>query len=432
MRPAVTTLERPATATLPAGRLDGLSAVVGLGVATLPLLRPAGPGNTALPDLFLLGSIGLMLLWAAHGQVRLFSPYAGGVLVLMLGGALAATLADAPLSSGLVLVQDLLLLLWATAIGCGAQDLAVLRAAVTAWTRIAPVYALVGVLAYVGGISALSGVTAADGARAGYTFGDPNYAGNYLVLSLVVVAAARRPRRRALRAASMLVIVVAIAFTGSNGAALTLVAAGLAVLVVHSYRRHGAAVAVLTIAASVGAAVLLAVVVLPRIDIQTLRDDAAGSVPLLRDSVGRSGSTSQRATIDSEGYRLFLNSDATGFGPAQTKTSLAASQASYVKEAHNDYLATLLERGFVGCLGLLLLGVAMFRRCSVLVTSPVSSAVREILPRPWVLVAGLPVMACAAGFYEVLHFRHLWAWLGIVAAVSLRMQREARRDGGPR
>lgn len=412
-----------------AHRVDGLSATVGLGVATLPLLRPAGPANTALPDVFLAGSIGLMLLWAAHGKVRLLSPYAGGVVVLMLGGALAATLADAPVASGLVLGQDLLLLLWATAIGCGVDDLAVLRAAVTAWSRVAPAYALVGVLAYVGGISALSGVTSADGARASYTFGDPNYAGNYLVLSLLVIIAARRPRRRALRAGSILVILVAIAFTGSNGAAVTLLAAVLTLVVVYSYRRHGPALAVLTVAASAGVAVLVVTVALPRIDIQSIRDQAAGSVPLLRDSVGRSGSTSQRATINSEGYRLFLNSDATGFGPAQTKASLAASQAPYVKEAHNDYLATLLERGVIGCVGLLLLGAAMCRRCGVLVTAAVPPAVREILPRPWALVAGLPVMACAAGFYEVLHFRHLWTWLGIVAAVSTMMQREARHRG---
>jgi len=31
-------------------------------------------------------------------------------------------------------------------------------------------------------------------------------------------------------------------------------------------------------------------------------------------------------------------------------------------------------------------------------------------------------MVTAAGFYEVLHFRHLWTWLGLVAALVLAMQ----------
>jgi len=35
-------------------------------------------------------------------------------------------------------------------------------------------------------------------------------------------------------------------------------------------------------------------------------------------------------------------------------------------------------------------------------------------------------MATAAGFYEVLHFRHLWTWLGIVAALVLAMQDHAK------
>jgi hypothetical protein len=43
------------------------------------------------------------------------------------------------------------------------------------------------------------------------------------------------------------------------------------------------------------------------------------------------------------------------------------------------------------------------------------------------LVVIAPVMATAGGFYEVLHFRHLWAWLGIVAALSLVAERPAGR-----
>ena len=93
----------------------------------------------------------------------------------------------------------------------------------------------------------------------------------------------------------------------------------------------------------------------------------AGSIPLLRDSVGRSGSsTAERGSIVAEGFALFLDGDTTGYGPARTKATLQNDQAPYVKEAHNDYLATLLERGVIGCVGLVLLIVAIALRCMAL------------------------------------------------------------------
>ena len=84
----------------------------------------------------------------------------------------------------------------------------------------------------------------------------------------------------------------------------------------------------------------------PRVDLTSVRVAAAESVPLLRDSVGRSdGSASERQALLSEGTRLWFSGQGTGYGPARTKATLLAFQAPYVKEAHNDYLATLLERG---------------------------------------------------------------------------------------
>ncbi|HEY4569262.1 MAG TPA: hypothetical protein VIH10_07345, partial [Kribbella sp.] len=168
---------------------------------------------------------------------------------------------------------------------------------------------------------------------------------------------------------------------------------------------------------------LIAAFVMPRVDLGEIRERAAGSVPLLRDSFGRSSnSAGERATIVREGASLFLEGDAVGFGPARTKSTLAATQAPYVKEAHNDYLATLLERGLIGAIGLLLLGIAVLVRCVRLVVGDLPQRYAELVPRPWLLAVIGPVMATAAGFYEVLHFRHLWTWLGLVAALVMAMQ----------
>ena len=55
-------------------------------------------------------------------------------------------------------------------------------------------YSAVVLVAYVIGFGPLSGVTVKDGVRASYTFGDPNLAGNYLVMSLFMMVACQRPR----------------------------------------------------------------------------------------------------------------------------------------------------------------------------------------------------------------------------------------------
>jgi O-antigen ligase len=283
-------------------------------------------------------------------------------------------------------------------------------------------------VAYLLGVNALTGVSAKDGVRASYTFGDPNLAGNYLVVSLFVMAACECPRSPGVRRIAYILVLLAIGFTGSNGAMLTLLVGLVLSVAVSRFRRVGALAGLTTLAISVLLAGLLAVFVMPRVDLGQIREQAAGSVPLLRDSFGRSGSsTSERATIVHEGTDLFLQGDAAGYGPARTKAALAAHQAPYVKEAHNDYLATLLERGLIGALGLLLLGIAVFVRCVRLVVGTLPKAYAEYVPKAWLLVVIGPVMATAAGFYEILHFRHLWTWLGLVAALVLAMQDQQRR-----
>ncbi len=412
-----------------ARRGDALPAMVGMTVALLPFLVPAGPGNTALADVGIVGCILVAALWVSRERLPVALPYLPGVAVMMIGGALAAVIAQAPLGVALVLAQDALLLLWAATLALGRYDPAIVRAAVVTWCRFCVAYSGVVVVAYLIGFSPLSGVSAKDGVRAAYTFGDPNLAGNYLVMSLFLMVACRRPRAASTRRVGFAVVLVAIAFTGSNGAMLTLlIGAGLCFTIAR-FRSGGALSGLLTLTVSAILSAVLLVLVVPRIDFDAVRQQAAGSIPLLRDSFGRSGSsTSERATILDEGARLFFQGNATGVGPARTKATLEATQAPYVKEAHNDYLATLLERGLVGALGLLLLGAAVAGRCWRLAVGDLPERFREVVPRAWLLVVVAPVMAVAAGFYEVLHFRHLWAWLGILAALTLAQQDAERAE----
>jgi hypothetical protein len=54
-----------------------------------------------------------------------------------------------------------------------------------------------------------------------------------------------------------------------------------------------------------------------------------------------------------------------------------------------------------------------------LLVRPLPATFASLVPRPWLLVVIAPVMATAAAFYETLHFRHLWTWLGLLAALAL-------------
>jgi O-Antigen ligase len=411
-------------------RIDVMPLFVGAAVALLPVLRPAGPGNTAVADVFLVAVVAFGLLRISRNNLEIRLPYGTGAALMMFGGIIAAMLADAPWTSVLVLAQDLLLLLWACALALGARDVTLVAALVRTWCFVAPAYAAVMVVAYLGGVSGLAGVTADNGARAAYTFPDPNLAANWLVVSILVMVACQRPRDAALRAAAIAVMLLAIVFTGSNGGMVTLVVGAISAVALHSLRLQGLLAGIRVLALACLFAFGTWVYVVPHVDMTALREHASASVPLLRDSIGRSDeSSSTRQELVSEGIGLWFSSDGTGFGPARTKATLTRIQSPYSKEAHDDYLATLLERGPLGVVGLILFVGAVWTRCARLARSSLPPAYAAVVPRPWILAAAAPAFAVSATFYEVLHFRHLWTWLGLVAAlelVAVRSRQKAR------
>jgi O-antigen ligase len=388
-------------------------------VCLLPFLTPAGPGNTALADVTMAAALLLVGGWVVRSRHHVHFPYILGVGVLMLGGALAAVVSASPIGTVLVLAQDLLLVAWAIALAQGRHDITLVAAAVKAWCYTAVTVAAVFVASYLVGFTAVSGVNERDGARASYTFGDPNLAGNYLTLSFFLVVGCGLPRSLAARTAGALAILVAIAFTGSNGAVVTLIVGTAGAVALTGHHIRGALVGILLALGLVWGGLAAAAFVERYVDVAQVRERAAGSIPLLRDSLGRSDdSQNERERILQEGFDLYLHSDATGVGPAMTKSALTASQAPYVKEAHNDYLAALVERGALGAIGLLLLAFAIVRNCWVVVNGSPGSDRTGALLHPAVFVAIAPVVFVAANFYEVLHFRHLWTWLGLLAAFA--------------
>ena len=97
-------------------------------------------------------------------------------------------------------------------------------------------------------------------------------------------------------------------------------------------------------------------VLVTSVDWTALQEQAAASGPVLHDSFGRGDSSSQdRQVLFAEGERLFWNGTLVGVGPGRTEPTLASIPAPYVKEAHNDYMATLVELGVIGGVGLVVL-----------------------------------------------------------------------------
>ncbi len=396
-------------------RRTAAQVAVVLAVTALPLLTPAGPGNTGLADVGVLVVLAVAALWLSGGTHVVRLPYVVPVAVSVVGGALAGLVAGGGV---LALVQDLFLLGWAVAIANLGRSPELVRTLVRTWAVSVTAWAAlldVGVLAH---ISLLSGQTARDGARASLTFGDPNLAANYFLCGLLVLRACRVPRSSGGRFLCCLLIVTAIVFTGSNGGMIALLLASAAGGLVRLARRGRPAVAVALacVLATTGG------VAAASLDLGSVAAKARQSAPLLRDSIGREAeSGGSRSTLVREGLVLWRHEDSLlGLGPGGTKTALLAEQAPYVKEAHDDYLAAVVERGALGGIALVILIVLVVVRARRISRQhALSRHFAEIVPRPELLGVAVGAMLLSGFFYEVLHFRHVWALFGLIAAIEL-------------
>jgi O-antigen ligase len=403
---------------------------IGLAVCALPLLRPSGPGNTGAVDVALLGGMFAAAIWASTRSLRVRLPYALPVAVTVLGGALAVAIAPAGTGAGgrggLALVQDIFVFGWAAAVATIGRDRKLLDTFCRVWAYSATGWAAILIFGELAGITWLTGINSADGLRASLTFGDPNLAADYFLCGLLVIRAIRRPRRSRWRWLCCGLVVTAIVLTLSNGGLLAMLIATILGALFTVARRRG-----MITALTVG--VLLSfggLVLVETVDVHNWIVDAEQSSPLVRDSLGREAeSGGSRTVIAAESIKLLVRDDTVfGVGPANTETTLRKDQAPYVKEAHDDYLAILLERGVLGGVALILLIVAAAVRCRrIAKVGGVAPDYLEIVPRPELLVAAVVAVAVSALFYEVLHFRHVWALLGLVAALE-QSRRVGRRS----
>jgi len=382
-----------------------------------PILHPSGPGNTSPVDLLVVASILTGAIWARSGHHKLRAPYFIPFALMVAAGAASGLVSVLPGLALTTLATELLLFAWCTVIVNVLSSPRAMRIALAAWSWSGILWAAVVVAGWLGHISSLEGLQAADGNRVLFTFGDPNYAGTYWVVAIFVVYAAGVPSVRWMRFTGYVILAWALALSESNGAILALAIGIIFLLLVRAHRKRGmvGTLAVLLVV------VLTVTVFLTAVPISGIRQQALNSgQPLLVNSVGRSGqSTSERGKLEVEAFQLYRQSDGIlGLGPGSTKALLTSENAPYPNQAHNDLLASLAERGVVGVLGLLLLVATAAFWAAPLVRRRLSPAFAAAVPRSAGLVAALLAFACISYYEEVLHFRFLWALLGIVAILG--------------
>jgi O-antigen ligase len=405
----------PGSAGRRTGDGDALAkAGVVLGIASLPVLQPAFVNNLAPADVGLVLGIAAVLVWAGMTRQRLRLPYVAGVGLMVVAGTIAAAFGELPWMGAITVLQDLYLLAWAAALVNFGRTAAGAKFILDTWCLSAAAWSIVLVVRY--GPGTISGGD--DAVRAGFTFGEENAAGLWFALSLLVMLAARRPRRWRWRAPALGAVSLGLLLTGSLGAISGLFA-GLAVALVLQVRaRRGPdtavafSLALLLVMASVG---LLA-------QRGALVSTASTSPnPLIRNSIGRgSDSEGERKMVNQQTWALFQTSGFLGRGPVTTEYTMRQQEAAYPKEAHNDWVAALVERGVLGFAGILLLALeVVLLALTIWNPSRLKPEFAEILPAPAYLVAGFVAVAVYSLTHEVLHERPLWTLFGVAAVFGL-------------
>jgi hypothetical protein len=393
-------------------------------IALLPLLRPAGPANTAPLDLFIGFAVCCCLFWAASSGIRIRFVYAIPIALFVVGGLLGALVGPVPTRGLVAVLQDLWLFAWCLCVVNVCRTPSALRLILRTWFWASMVWAVLLLTGELVGITYLSGLQSNEGGRTSLTFGDANYSAHYFFLSMMIIAATRYPRRRSGRFLAYALLLPPWALSGSNSGIVELSLAIVVIALLAVYRRSGPvpAVALACLLLIVGAALV------PRVPLARIQNAAHNSqYGIFRDWVGRSQRTAgQRKELLHESIWLFKRGSPAGEGPTSTIQRLSATEAPFAREAHNDYLAALTERGIVGALGLFMLVGTVFVRSASLATGLLSPRFSAVVPRAAPIFAAVLGTFVLGTVYEVLHARHVWALFGIVAALSLWGRDEGR------
>jgi O-antigen ligase len=421
-------LRRETSNLLPAQRAERWT-TISLAAAFVfqPILHPTGPANSSPVDILIIISIVCFAIWVRRQPRKLRAPYFIPVGLMVAAGAASGITGQFPNTALQALFVDILLFAWCTTIVNSLNKPRTLQLMLMAWALSGIGWAVIVTLAWAGHITPLEGLQAAEGNRVLFTFGDPNYASTYWLTTIFVVYAIQCPRRRWLRFVGYAFLLWALILTESNGGFLGLGLGIALIILVKAHKKWGWAgliATLLTIGLSVGAFFTV-------VPLNSIRQKALYSnQPLLVNSIGRSAqSSSERTELISELGHLYGETNGLlGIGPGATKPTLTNQLADYPNEAHNDFLAALIERGPLGLVGLILLVGSAVLWAGPLVRKRLSNRFAAAVPIPIGLAAGLLALSVNSFYEEILHFRFLWALLAIVAVLGIDSKRGSRSE----
>jgi O-antigen ligase len=401
-------------------------ATAGAAIALTPLVSPKSIFHGAPIDLLMAAAIFAVFVWALRTRAALRVPYVFPTTALILLGLLAALISASPMGGVRAGVQEVFLFCWCAALATLCRTPRSLGILLRVWALSAAAWAVVLIVAVIAHVPAISGAAGGVGTRARLFFDHPNMAGNYFMIAIFIALASGYPRRILLRSGICLVLVVAMFFTGSNAALLSLVGGGVVALFLHLRARKG------IIRATAVVAMVVAVLGIGWFQVATPLVEAAqqSDNPLLRYSVGRGERSAEaRGSLFASQFEIFEQGNWLGIGPAGTRAALGDAAAATVKEAHNDYLATLNERGVLGALALVGLIGAVTARAVRVTKRPPPDRIAAAVPHPAALVGACAAFALTAVTHEVLHYRWLWSLFAMLAALYVLMQSEPSDAG---
>jgi O-antigen ligase len=403
-----------------------------LTVALVPVTVLKGPAQTAVVDVLSLIALPLFAAWTLVRRRRLTVPFLVPAFVIALASLLAVTNSVSLSASAITLLQDGYLFVWFLVLVNLLRDQRDATSFRIAWVWVANAVALFGLaVVLTQGHQSLGSLIGPKGMRATGTFLDPNMFADYLVLSLFLVISLSEETGRLFRWGSGLLLITAILASKSNGG-ITSLAVGLAVwMVARAWTLR------LSPAAFLGRSLIVASLALAGVWlVQGYGVGKAQIGQLTNESVlGRAGHSSEgRFQIWTALLRRYAEQPL-GIGPGNSRHLQLTMQErerpdSFLsKEAHNDYLGYLVERGPLALLALLALKLLAFGKVKTWWRGRLQQGLDSGGALAAAAMGAMAASLTHSFTLETLHFRHVWLFLALICALDgmvLRPRNAAR------
>lgn len=417
----------------PSGKRDAWQLFLLLTVALVPITVLKGPAQTAIVDILSLIALPVFAAWTVVRRRKLTVPFLVPAFVIALASLLATTNAVSVPASALTLLQDAYLFAWFLVLVNLLRDQRDATSFRIAWIWVANAVALYGLaVVLTQGHQSLGGLMGPKGLRATGTFYDPNMFADYLVLSFFLVLSLGEEAGRILRWGSGLLLITAILASKSNGA-ITSLAVGLAVwTVARMWTLRLSPAALLGRSLIVGSLALAGVWLVQGYGVGQAQIERLTSESVL----GRAGHSSEgRFHIWTALLRRYAEQPL-GIGPGNSRQleltieERERPNSFLSKEAHNDYLGYLVERGPLALLALLALKLQAFGKVRTWWRGRLQQGLDSGGALAAAAMGALAASLTHSFTLETLHFRHVWLFLALVCALDgmvLRPRDQARR-----